>query len=73
MDDLTREGSGIGSETVTRAWQKMVILAEKKGLLGVVEESQLTTDGMDDVRVGPGVSVLEVARGDRVYTGFDGE
>ena len=39
----------------------MVVLTNKKRILGVVDESQFTTDGLDNVRMRPGVSGLEVA------------
>ena len=59
---LIIEGSWEGSETVRQAClTEMVVLTDKYRLLGVVNESQFTTDVLDDVRMRPGVRGLEVA------------
>ena len=51
----------------------MVILTDKQGLLSIVEKSELIANGLDNVRLRPGVSRLEMARRDRIHTGLNGK
>ena len=50
---------------------EMVVLTDEQGLLGVVQKSQLTASGMDDVRLMPDVSRFVMTRRFRMRTGID--